>query len=404
MLVGLIFVISIKICCTIGKKLYIIDRAFDRQGDDSVYFSVLLVDDEKMPREVLKQYIDWKTLNINTVEDAEDAEQALEMARKHRPDIVISDMKMPRMNGLELAQEIRKMYPECQFVFLSGYTDKEYLKGAIKLKAASYVEKPIDLQEITSVLKDIVQELQTNAKPDPQLLFYRGENGDFSYPSNGKAYVYEKAMFVMLANLIRHKRRQEAMALFERVYREIAQCEATPPEVVRNLYCQIVFCLLSAAESRQVTSVTAQGDYLLYTAAKQQTLAQLWDALGQAMQEYFQATERNCQDIVTRVDAYLASHYSDSALTVQNVAADLGFVHTYLCSAYKKHAGITINQKLTQLRMERAKQLLADPSRKLYMVAHEVGYSDGKYFVKLFTKEVGLSPKLYRENMICYEE
>ena len=172
-----------------------------------------------------------------------------------------------------------------------------------------------------------------------------------------------------------------------------------------------MFCLLSAAESRQVTGVTAQGDYLLYTAAKQQTLAQLWEALGKAMQEYFQATERNCQDIVTRVDAYLASHYSDSALTVQNVAAGLGFVHTYLCSAYKKHgsaykkhAGITIDQKLTQLRMERAKQLLADPSRKLYMVAHEVGYTDGKYFVKLFTKEVGLSPKLYRENMICYEE
>lgn len=366
--------------------------------------SVLLVDDEKMPREVLKQYIDWKALKIASVEDAEDAEQALEMARKHRPDIVISDMKMPRMNGLELAEKIRQMYPECQFVFLSGYTDKAYLKGAIKLKAASYVEKPIDLQEITSVLKEIVQELQTNAKPDPQLLFYRGENGDFSYPSNGKEYVYEKARFVMLANLIRHKHRQEAMALFERIYQEIAQCEATPPEVVRNLYCQIVFCLLSAAESRQVTGVTAQGDYRLYTAAKQQTLAQLWEALGKAMEEYFQATERNCQDIVTRVDAYLASHYSDSALTVQSVAADLGFVHTYLCSAYKKHAGITINQKLTQLRMERAKQLLADPSRKLYMVAHEVGYTDGKYFVKLFTKEVGLSPKLYRENMICYEE
>ena len=86
--------------------------------------SVLLVDDEKMPREVLKQYIDWKALKIASVEDAEDAEQALEMARKHRPDIVISDMKMPRMNGLELAEKIRQMYPECQFVFLSGYTDK----------------------------------------------------------------------------------------------------------------------------------------------------------------------------------------------------------------------------------------------------------------------------------------
>ena len=54
--------------------------------------------------------------------------------------------------------------------------------------------------------------------------------------------------------------------------------------------------------------------------------------------------------------------------------------------------------------MERAKTLLADPSRKLYEVAHAVGYADGKYFVKLFTKEVGIPPRLYRENLCCHEE
>ena len=70
----------------------------------------------------------------------------------------------------------------------------------------------------------------------------------------------------------------------------------------------------------------------------------------------------------------------------------------------KKNSGRTVNQKLTELRMERAKTLLADPSRKLYEVAHAVGYADGKYFVKLFTKEVGIPPRLYRENLCCHEE
>lgn len=367
-------------------------------------FTVLVVDDEKMPREILRDHLPWAELGVERIDVAEDGAQALEIARQHRPDIVISDVKMPRMNGLELAGEVRALYPECQFVFLSGYTDKEYLKGAIKLRAASYVEKPIDLEEIASVLREVTAELRQNAHPDPQLVFYRGEEGDFTQPCNGQVYVYDKAVFTSLGNLIRHKRRSEAMDLAARLYREIRRCEGTPPEVVRNLYCQIVFSLLAAAESRNISAVTAQGDYLLYTAAKQPTLRGLWQPLTDAMTAYFEAVESNAQDIVTRVDEYLASHFADSTLTVQAVASDLGFVHTYLCSAYKKHSGRTINQKLTELRMERARALLADTSRKLYEVAHAVGYADGKYFVKLFTKEVGIPPKLYRENLCSHEE
>ena len=367
-------------------------------------FSVLVADDEKMPREILRDRLPWEELGVERVDAASDGAEALELARQHRPDIIISDVKMPRMNGLELAGAVREMYPECQFIFLSGYTDKEYLKGAIKLRAASYVEKPIDLEEVAAALRQVTTELKKSRRPDPDLVFYRGEDGDLSTPANGEVYVYDKALFAALGNLIRHKRKAEAMDLTARLYRDIRRCEGTRPEVVRNIYCQIVFALLSAAESRNITAVTAQGDYLLYTAAKQPTLRQLWQALTDGMQTYFQAVESNAQDLVTRVDGYLAAHLADSDFTVQAMASDLGFVHTYLCSAYKKNSGRTVNQKLTALRMERAKALLADPSRKLYEVAHAVGYADGKYFVKLFTKEVGIPPRLYRENLCCHEE
>ena len=247
-------------------------------------FSVLVADDEKMPREILRDRLPWEELNVERVDAASDGAEALELARQHRPDIIISDVKMPRMNGLELAGAVREMYPECQFIFLSGYTDKEYLKGAIKLRAASYVEKPIDLEEVAAVLREVTTELKKRRRPDPDLVFYRGEDGDLSTPGNGEVYVYDKALFAALGNLIRHKRKAEAMDLTARLYRDIRRCEGTRPEVVRNIYCQIVFALLSAAESRNITAVTAQGDYLLYTAAKQPTLRQLWQALTDAMQ------------------------------------------------------------------------------------------------------------------------
>lgn len=369
-----------------------------------MFYSVLLVDDEKMPREVLKNYIPWKELHISAVEEAEDGRQALELAKKSRPDIVISDVKMPRMNGLELASCIRELYPECQFIFLSGYTDKEYLKGAIRLKAASYVEKPIDLDEIISTLKEIIKELDSRAKPDSQLLFYRGENGDLSAPPNGKLYVYEKSVFTDLDRLIRHKKYTETMELLSSLYRNIRQCESTPPEIIRNIYCQIVFLLLSAAENRNISEVTQMGDYLLYTAAKQPMLHLLWKDLTDAVNVYFHAEENSAHDLASRVDDYLSRHYTDCSLTVQTIASDLGFVHTYLCSAYKKCTGRTINQKLTQLRMAQAKKLLSETSLKLYEIAHDVGYSDGKYFVKLFTREIGISPRHYRENLTYHEK
>lgn len=76
-------------------------------------FSVLIVDDEKMPREILHRYIPWQSYGVTEIYEAEDGESALALVREKSPDIIISDMKMPRMNGLALAQEVRSY---CQTV------------------------------------------------------------------------------------------------------------------------------------------------------------------------------------------------------------------------------------------------------------------------------------------------
>ena len=134
-------------------------------------FTVLIVDDEAMPRNVLKDHLPWASLSVSQVHLASDGAEGIESARALCPDIIISDIKMPRLNGLEMAAAIREFLPECQFIFLSGYSDKEYLKGAIKVRAASYVEKPLDLEEITGALQDVISELKANAKPTEEELF-----------------------------------------------------------------------------------------------------------------------------------------------------------------------------------------------------------------------------------------
>ena len=144
-------------------------------------FTVLIVDDESMPRKVLCDHLPWAELGITRILQASDGVEAIDTARRSHPDIVISDIKMPRMYGLPMAAAIREFHPGCQFIFLSGYSDKEYLKGAIKLKAASYVEKPIDLEEVEQALRDVIRDIQkSDSQEDERKLFFHGAQDGYA--------------------------------------------------------------------------------------------------------------------------------------------------------------------------------------------------------------------------------
>ena len=361
--------------------------------------TVLIVDDEMMPRKVLKEHLPWESLKVTRIFQASDGLEAIEQARSCLPDIVISDIKMPRMDGLQMAAAIREFCPQCQFIFLSGYSDKEYLKGAIRLKAANYVEKPIDLDEIAAALTEVIEELEKRQKSpsslDQRRLFFHGSL-DADLPLNDEVFEISQDRIDSLSVLVRQRKEIETENTLRSLHREILKCEGTDPAYLRHLYRQIIFLFLTAAENYNITAITQNSDYYLYTAAEQETLAQLWDALFQISQTYFTVSASRDTDIVSRVDRYLEQHYQDPDLTVQDAAHDLGFTNTYLCAAYKKSCGKTINQHLTQIRIRHAKELLANSTQKLYEVAKNVGYADGKYFTKLFTRETGLSPKEYR--------
>lgn len=103
----------------------------------------IIVEDELIIRNALLRHIPWNDLGINMVETAENAEEALNICEEYQPDIVVTDIMMRDMNGVAMCRELRKMYPKCQLIYISGYSDKEYLKAAIELGAVDYVEKPI---------------------------------------------------------------------------------------------------------------------------------------------------------------------------------------------------------------------------------------------------------------------
>lgn len=121
---------------------------------------VLIVDDELHIRNGLKRNIEWLSLGISQVFTAEDGEEGREICRKERPEIIISDIRMPGLSGLELAEQAVKNWGAKKVILFSGYSEFEYAKKAISIGVVDYLLKPVKLDELTKLLKKSIEEIQ----------------------------------------------------------------------------------------------------------------------------------------------------------------------------------------------------------------------------------------------------
>ncbi len=117
---------------------------------------LLLVDDEEYSREGILSVVSWEELGINEIHVAANGSEGLEAAAWFKPDIVLADIRMPRMDGLTMCHRIRELVPDCSFILISGYSDKEYLKSAIRLSAVNYLEKPFLPKELVESLRQAI--------------------------------------------------------------------------------------------------------------------------------------------------------------------------------------------------------------------------------------------------------
>jgi two-component system response regulator YesN len=124
--------------------------------------NLLIVDDEYYSRDNIKELLPWNEYGITQIKEANDGVNALALCESYAPDIVMADVRMPRMDGIEMSFKLREKFPHCAIIFMSGYCDKEYLKSAIKLRAISYIEKPISEGEIKEAAKAAIDCYKNN--------------------------------------------------------------------------------------------------------------------------------------------------------------------------------------------------------------------------------------------------
>lgn len=118
-------------------------------------YKLLIVEDEEIEREGMRDLIDWSRMGINQVLAVEKAEEALKLMESESIDILLTDIRLPRMSGLELAQRISMTYPEVKVVIVSCMEDFQCAKKAIDLDAYGFLSKPIDMDELESVIMKV---------------------------------------------------------------------------------------------------------------------------------------------------------------------------------------------------------------------------------------------------------
>lgn len=123
-------------------------------------YKLMLADDERIIREGISSIVDWSDMDISLTGVAKNGIEAYEVISKDPPDIVLTDIKMPGMDGLELAKKVRDEYPETAVVVLSGYEEFELARKAMEYGVKHYLLKPCDKDDIIEVMKKILPEIE----------------------------------------------------------------------------------------------------------------------------------------------------------------------------------------------------------------------------------------------------
>jgi two-component system response regulator YesN len=408
-------------------------------------FKVMLVDDEKRILDGLSVMIDWNKYGFDICARTRNGLEALQAAKQWKPDLIVTDIRMPNMDGLELIRLWKSSSPITQFIILSGYSEFSYAKQAMQLGVRHYVLKPIEETGLESCLIEVAQELRASRKEATEINLLRKQAKAYlklqrenmlrdwihagSQDEEIIANLAELEVMFPYPNYCSFALEREDQSPWSELDMEAAAShliEIIPvPAVVypfrftdKTLGLMFSFGGLWEEVDMQEWALKLQQKLLASDDAPiriepgsranhMQELNESFDfahnSLGnKTNQEAVELTPQPPQyrrSIVDEIKDFIDLHY-EQELTLSNIA-DRFFIHAhYLSQLFKKKTGVTFLHYLTATRMEHAKRHLMDTDLKVYEISRLVGYEDSKYFSKIFERIVGMKPSEFKQTFM----
>ncbi|MFC5469034.1 response regulator [Cohnella suwonensis] len=357
---------------------------------------ILIVDDERLIRAGLSKVIEGIS-DIHLVSgSASNGEEALQWLENHYADMCITDVRMPKIDGLELIRHINDKYPWMSCIVVSSFDDFGYVQQSLKLGASDYVLKPVDrltlhdsilrtYEKINESRFDYASRLMLKRLPHHKDMLERWveqirtvqytalplmvvDTLEMLESWIGDRFYYLSMLAMAWLGLVNEELSIEKMEIQLEEGKDLGLGEKTIP--IEKLRSYFRLCAVRRLE---------EGATRLFESS---------------MEANDQPTRKAIED----VKQYIGQHYFEK-ITLQELADVAMVSRNYVAILFKKATGNTIWNYLVSIRMSKARDLLLNTPKKVYEIAGEVGYDNSVHFSQLFKGHFGLAPAEYKKRM-----
>jgi len=384
--------------------------------------NLLVVEDETLIRLGMKVMLDWTELGVQIVGDAANGKEAVELIESRQVDIVITDIRMPVMDGMELIRICREKHPHIRFIILSSYDDFQYTREAIQLGVSDYILKPtMNIEEIKASLAKVLQtfpqeELSQAVHTQAESQLHRELLKEHILENALHQEILElrdeeKSMFrvpfweggvpIGLAAL---KHANEAIKMLNAIVNDHLDSHKMEAVMLRSGMI-IVFKKEAEAETsgfehwQEELSWKVMQSLGISIYWDERNAQMNWGTTRRAINEMILNVrlERNegVSEIVQKALEFMAAHFQEP-IGLEQVADTVGVTPSYFSRLFKQNTGQSFIRYLSKLRFELAKELLLNGGMTAASVGQAIGYANPRYFTKWFKAVTGLTPSEYR--------
>lgn len=408
--------------------------------------SIVIIDDDPNLLEGMRDSIPWDELNVKWAGEAMDGCDGLRVVRDKQPDIVLTDINMPEMNGLDMISTLREEGFRGKFIILSGYADFEYARQAVRLQVDDYLSKPVTLANLQRVFTRVLVDLENDRLTETEYLRLQERmnrykpyvikdwltsvvtGGEASY-ADGIAEIQDQ---IRKWSNQAHRGLAISITVDER-WKPLEQQRSLLRFAIRNVTCEFLqdwfpqhefvelqqdryaVILHDTADEAGIERLSRSADEMVQSlqqyfdaGLKVKSVLELgpvvgeWQRISESFPPAFRAEESadpslawgdniRHRQMVDQVIQYVQQYYAEP-ITLGLLADDLHISKNYLGQIFRSLMGETFNQYVTRVRMERAKQLILEGKDYIYEIALKVGYTNIPYFSSQFKKFAGMNP------------
>ena len=349
-------------------------------------YSVLLVDDEPWAIEGLLMFVDWEGHGFRVCGVCENGAEAQSAAHELKPDVIVTDIRMPEMDGLELIEQLQgERGAPIEFVVLSAYSEFTFAKRAMQLGVQHYLLKPIVEEEAAEMLSQIRMRLDTD-----RALRRKAEGSE---ETSLPALVVQRMKDVLQA--IEDVDGERAAEEIDNLFRELCSESFEWTELFAGSLTVQCSKLIRESGGDPALLLRPHPDPSCESAELESVRMGILSYAEQIIRTLQSLRKNRPGSTLTEIGRYVSEHYR-SSLSIRDVAARFYLNPVYLGKAYKDKFGCSLLDQMHDLRISEACEKLRDTNEPIGAIAEQVGYAQYHYFLRHFEQRTGRKPAEYR--------